>query len=76
MCSPLLVTCVVPRRLTTPARWRDMEMLFEKHGGQLSEIFWEGMESFLEARQHLVISDIDSNFFSERAELYASAIKE
>ena len=51
-----------------------MEMLFGKHGGQLSEIFWEGMESFLEARQHLVLSDIDYTFFSERAQLYASAI--
>ena len=33
------------------------------------------MESFFEARQHLVLSDIDSTFFSERAELYACAIK-
>ena len=73
MCSPLLVTCVVLRRLTTPACWRDMEMMFGKHGGQLSEIFWEGMESL--ARQHLVLSDIDSTIFSERAELSASAIK-
>ena len=75
MCSPLLVTCVVLRRLTTPARWGDMEMLFGKHGGQLSEIFSEGMESFLEVCPHLVLSDIDSTFSSERAELYACAIK-
>ena len=52
-----------------------MEMLFGEHGGQLSEIFWEGMECFLEARQHLVLSDINSTFFSERADLYACAIK-
>ena len=69
MCSPHLVTRVVLRRLTTPARSRDIEMQFGKHGGQPSEIFWEGMERFLEARQHLVLSDIDSTFFSERAEL-------
>ena len=75
MCSPLLVTCVVLRRLTTPAPWRDMEMLFGKHGGQLSEKFWEGIEGFLEVRQNLVLSDVDSTFFSERAELYACAIK-
>ena len=75
MCSPLLVTCVVISYLTTSVRWRDMEMLFGKHGGQLSEICWEGMESFLETRFHLVLSDIYSTFFSERAELYAYAIK-
>ena len=75
MSSPLLVTCVVLRSLTAPARWRDMEMLFGKHGGQLSEIFWEGMESFLEARRQLILSDIDYTFFFERAALYACAIK-
>ena len=46
-----------------------------KHLGQLSEIFWEGMESFLEARQLLQLSDIESSFFSEKAELYECAIK-
>ena len=75
MCSLLLVTCVLLRRLTTTECWRDMEMLFGKHGGQLSEIFWEGLESLLEDRQHLVLSDIDSTFFSEKAELYACAIQ-
>ena len=75
ICSPILVTCIVLCRLTTPARWRDMEMQFGKPGGQRSEMFWEGMELFLEARQHLLLSYIDSNFFSEKAELYACAIK-
>ena len=75
-CDSLMVTCVLLRRLTTPARWRDMEFTFGRHAAQLSEIFWEGLESFLETRQHLIMSAIDPAFIASRASLYAEKIKD
>ena len=73
--SPLLRTCVILRRLASPGRWADLEEFFGKHGPQLSEIFWEGMERFLEVRRHLLFGDIYQEFIEAKAEKYASAIE-
>lgn len=75
-CSPLLVACVILRRLTTPSRWRDLEFLFGRHGAQLSEIFWEGVEQMLEDRCDLITGPINSSFLANRAHIYAAAIKD
>ena len=75
-CSPLLVTCVILRRLSSPCRWRDMKLLFGRHGGQLSKMFWEGIEQMLETRVGLITGPIQSSFVCNRAPVYADAIKE
>ena len=65
-CSPLLVTCVILRRLTTPCRWQDMELLFGRHGAQLSKMFWEGIDQMLETRVGLITGPIRSSFICNR----------
>lgn len=72
--SPILACCVMLRRIATPARWRDLEELFGKHGPQLSEIFWEAVVHFLEANEHLLTSPISADFFQPRLARYAEAI--
>lgn len=73
-CSPILCTCVLLRRLATPCRWTDLELLFGKHTPQLSEIFWETLESFLELRKSLVFGHVREDFIKPRLERYADAI--
>eukprot|EP00171_Calliarthron_tuberculosum_P002573 IDg2573t1 len=72
--TPLLSTCVILRRMATPARWKDLEYLFGKHASQLSEVFWEAMEVFLESRLNLITSSIDHTFMSTRAPQYAESV--
>eukprot|EP00171_Calliarthron_tuberculosum_P005259 IDg5259t1 len=48
--SPLLATCVLLRRLASPTRWRDVEVMFGKPAEHLSEIFWEALERFMDVR--------------------------
>jgi hypothetical protein len=60
--SPLLGICVGLRRLCTPSRWRDLEELFGKLSSQLSEIFWEVLETLLEARGSLVTGALQREF--------------
>ena len=62
------------RRLATPARWRDLEELFGKHGPQLSEIFWEALEHFIDVDEHLITSSISADFIQPRLAGYAEAI--
>ena len=75
-CSRILVTCVLLRRLCSPARWRDMELLFGRHAAQLSEIFWEGLEQFLNVRKHLITGDICKDFIEANAPFYAQAVRD
>ena len=42
-CDPVLVTCIIMRRISSPSRWSDLEILFGRHASQLSESFWEGL---------------------------------
>ena len=44
--TPLLVTCVVLRRLASPTLWADLELLFGLLTSQLSEVFWKGCSIF------------------------------
>lgn len=73
--SPLLVTCVVLRRLASPTRWADLELLFGLHKSHLSEIFWEGVLHFVAQRVDLVMGDIRSEFWSSRYAMYADAVR-
>lgn len=70
-CDSILATCVVLRRLASPARWVDLEVYFGKHRSQLSEIFWEALEGMIDKRRRLVM-DWREELMQERAELYAS----
>jgi hypothetical protein len=47
---------------------------FGKHASQLSEIFWEALERFLEMRQHLITGDMHRGFMEARVGFYATAI--
>ena len=42
----------------------------------MSEIFWEGLERFLEARKHLLFSNLSHSFMARRADEYALAIED
>lgn len=74
--TPLLATCIILRRLSSPARWKDLEMLFGKHSSQLSEIFWEGLEHMLHDRLHLITGPINQEFMIEKAPIYAQSVYE
>lgn len=74
--TPLHSKYVLLRRTATPCRWRDVETMFAKHSSHLSEIFWETVEGFLEARQHLLTSPLVPSLFEEKASMFAEAIKE
>jgi nuclease HARBI1 len=71
---PMLSTCVVLRRLQTPARWYDMERLFGKHASHLSEIFLEALEEFIDKRSECILS-LSSAQVSMRASRYADAVR-
>jgi nuclease HARBI1 len=72
--TPLLATCIVLRRLSTPCRWRDLELLFGKHTSQLSEIFWECIENFLSIRENLISGELHRGFLADNASRYAQAV--
>ena len=74
-CDSTTACCIVLRKLATPCRWYDLEPVFGMHSSKLSEIFWEQMECFVESRGHL-ITTLRTELLAERAELYASAIKD
>lgn len=75
-CTKLLRACVVLKRLSTPQRWTDLEVLFRKHSAQLSEIFWESLDSFIDEWQHLLTSPICHTYTSIRAPLLAEKVEE
>lgn len=53
-CNLLLATCVLIRRVEKLYRWSNRETMFCNHGFKISEIFWEGMDWFVEENQHFV----------------------
>jgi nuclease HARBI1 len=73
--TPLLDSCILLRRLASPCRWRDLDLLFGKHASQLSEIFWECIENFLSLREHLITGDLHIGFLAANASRYAHAIR-
>lgn len=72
--SPIIATCIMLRRLASPARWRDLEAMFGKHASQLSEIFWEGIEHFVAARGHLLSACLTTALLGPRLEEFAKAV--
>ena len=72
--TPLLVTCVILWRLSSTGRWCDATHLFGNFIEELSEVFWEGTENFLENRKHLIVGGLNSSFLRERARMYADSI--
>ena len=72
--SALLSTCVMLRRMAGPCRWRELELQVGKHASQLSEIFWEGVEAFLEARVFLLTSTLSSQYVQRKADNFSSAV--
>lgn len=73
--NALLGICVVLKRLSTPQRWADVEVLFRKHAPQLSEIFWEAVEGFVDRWEHLVTSPISSSHIAARGPYLAQKVK-
>lgn len=71
----LLGTAVFLKRLASPFRWQDLEVLFGKHAPQLSEIFWETLECFLDKRKGLLMGELNSNFLQPKLGLYANAVE-
>ena len=74
-CNALLATCIVLRRLASPARWEDLAEDFGKFPGQMSEIFWESMERMISIRGHLILNWRE-DLMTRRAALYADHIHE
>lgn len=74
--TPILVCCIILRRLATPTRWVDCERMFGKWKSHLSEIFWEGIECLVKERMHLITSSIDKDFMAQNAQKYSDAIFE
>jgi hypothetical protein len=72
--TPLLSACIVLRRLSPPCHLRNLELMFGKHGSQLSEIFWESIEHLLAQREHLIIGALHKDFVAANAARYAQAI--
>lgn len=73
---PLLATCILLRRMATPARWVDLEETFYLQYSHLSEIFWEVMHNFIEERAGIVLEDMNGAFWKERFFRYAQSIKD
>lgn len=72
--TPTIAACVLLRRLATPARWVDLEVLFGKFAAQLAEIFREALQLFLSAQGELLTGDIPQGFFSTNAERYSQRV--
>lgn len=74
-CDPFTATCIMLKRLSFPSRWKDLEHIFGMRASALCEVFWEVVESFVEARKHL-LEVFRSGLMGRRAEIYSAAIKE
>ena len=72
--TPLLVTCIVLRRLASACRWSDLESLLCLHTSHLSEIFWEGLMNFVSHRASLLMDDVQKPFWNTRYNMYAEAV--
>ena len=55
-------------------RWCDLDILFGKHAPQLSEIFREALQSFMEKSGDLITSPIPGEFFEQHTQRLASAV--
>lgn len=53
----------------TPGRWYDIEKMFRMWASEMSEIFWEQVEGFMEAQGNL-LTTFRTELMVERADLY------
>ena len=63
------------RRLATPCQGKDVELLFGRHGSQLSEIFWEALHYFVVGKSDLLMGEFQASFWRPRLAMYAEAVK-
>lgn len=74
--SRLEVTCVILWRFASPAPWREARTLFGRFEHELSEIFWDGVSTFLDVRGELLSGELGSDFIKSNAFRYAQAIEQ
>ena len=72
--NPVLSCAIVLRRLSSPTRWLDLELVFGKSGSALNEIFWETIDFFIQKEGHLLA--FRPGLISSRAPQYARAVYE
>lgn len=75
-CTPILAACVVLKRMSTPNLWSDLEELFRKHSPQLSEIFWQTLDGFVDRNEHLITGPIGQRYTADRAVELACCMEE
>ena len=74
--DPTIATCIILRRMAVPDRCEGLAYLFGKHPSQMSEIFWEGMEFFVQAQGHLLMGPIPQQYIAKRAVEFSRAISD
>ena len=62
--------------MAVPDRWEDLAYLFVKHPSQMSEIFWEWMELFVQGQGHLLMGPIPQQEIAKRAVEFSRAISD
>lgn len=63
------------RSLEYPCQWRDMEMIFCMRDYEMSEVFWESVEEFIDSHGGL-ITPLRSELLKIHAEHFAISIHE
>lgn len=48
--------------------------MFEKHASQMSGIFWESMETFIQSRGHLLLEPVTLEYLVTRARMLSEAV--
>ena len=74
-CHSITACCILLRRLSSPSKWYDVELVFGIRYSHLSEIFWEVLEHFVECKGHLV-TNFQEGLLRSRAQLYAKAVRD
>ena len=72
--SALSTTCVMLRRIAGLCLWRALELQFGKHASHLSEIFWEGVEAFLEGRVIFLTGSLSSQYIQRKADTFSRPV--
>ena len=72
--SPILATCILLRRMAVPDRWEELCKRFGKHPSQMSEIFWENIDKFMECRGNLLLEPVPQEYLASRAQTFSEAV--
>jgi len=73
--TPVEQLCVILRRLSSPARWLDLEILFGRGRSSLCELFYETIEQ-LDVRCSGLLCSWRGDLIEERAAMYAQRVLE